>query len=101
MGTFGMNFKTDNGCPAYAVACELFKRFIKRVVGVDDEEDGKGKKVVYMLAWPDMEASRVSWKSFGADPDRKRIWADYNKDGDIVDHWEAVYLEPLDFSPLQ
>ena len=38
MGTFGMNFKTDNGCPAYAVACELFKRFIKRIVGMDDED---------------------------------------------------------------
>ena len=32
-----MNFKTDNGCPADAMACELFKCFIERVVGVDNQ----------------------------------------------------------------
>jgi hypothetical protein len=48
-----------------------------------------------------MDAAKASWKSFGGDPDRRRIWAEYNKDGDIVDHWEAVYLDPIDFSPLQ
>jgi hypothetical protein len=83
---------------------DLFKKHGIEVIGFwtpHSEKDGKGKKVVYMIAWPDMEASKAAWKTFGADPDRKRIWAEYNKDGDIVDHWEAVYLDPIEFSPMQ
>jgi hypothetical protein len=83
---------------------DLFKKHGIEVIGFwtpRDEKDGKGKKVVYLIAWPDFEAARAAWKSFGGDPDRKRIWAEYNKDGDIVDHWEAVYLDPLDISPMQ
>jgi len=83
---------------------DLFKKHGIEVIGFwtpHNEKDGKGKKLVYMIAWPSMEASKAAWKSFGGDPDRKRIWAESNKDGDIVDHWEAVYLDPIDFSPLQ
>jgi hypothetical protein len=81
----------------------LFKKHGIEVIGFWTPHDDKDKdiKLVYMIAWPSMEASKASWKSFGGDADRKRIWAEYNKDGDIVDHWEAVYLDPIDFSPLQ
>jgi hypothetical protein len=82
----------------------LFKKHGIEVIGFwtpRNEKDGKGKKVIYMIAWPSMEASQAAWKSFGADADRKQVWAEYNKEGDIVDHWEAVYLDPLDISPLQ
>jgi hypothetical protein len=81
----------------------LFKRHGIEVVGFwtpHDEKD-KDSKLVYMVAWPSLEASKAAWKSFGGDPERKRIWAESNKDGDIVDHWEALYLDPIDFSPLQ
>jgi hypothetical protein len=82
---------------------ELFKKHGIEVIGFWTPHDEKEKenKLVYMIAWPSMDAAKAAWKSFGGDPDRKRIWAEYNKDGDIVDHWEAVYLDPIDFSPLQ
>jgi hypothetical protein len=81
----------------------LFRKHGIEVIGFWTPHDAKDKdrKLVYMIAWPSMEAAKAAWKSFGGDPDRKRIWADYNKDGDIVDHWEAVYLDPIEFSPLQ
>jgi hypothetical protein len=81
----------------------LFKKHGIEVIGFwtpHDERD-RENRLVYLIAWPSMEAAKAAWKSFGGDPDRKRIWAEYNKDGDIVDHWEAVYLDPIDFSPLQ
>jgi hypothetical protein len=82
---------------------EIFKRHGIEVIGcwTPHTEKEKDNKLVYMIAWPSVEAARAAWKSFGGDPERQRIWAEYNKDGDIVDHWEAVYLDPIDFSPLQ
>jgi len=84
--------------------CALFKKHGIEVVGFwtpQDEKDGKGKKLVYMVAFPSMDAARKSWKSFGGDPEWKRIKAETNKDGDLVDRWEAVYLDPTDFSPMK
>ena len=81
----------------------IFKKHGIEVIGfwTAHNEKDKDHRLVYMIAWPSMEAAKASWKSFGADPDRQRIWAEYNKDGDIVDRWETVYLDPIDFSPLQ
>jgi hypothetical protein len=61
---------------------DLFKKHGIEVIGFwtpRDEKDGKGKTVVYMIAWPDFEAAKAAWKSFGGDADRKRIWAEYNQ----------------------
>jgi hypothetical protein len=80
----------------------FFKQHGIEVIGfwTPHDEKEKDSKLVYLIAWPSMDAAKAAWKSFGGDPDRKRVWAEYNKEGDIVDHWEAVYLDPIDFSPL-
>jgi hypothetical protein len=59
---------------------ELFKKHGIEVIGFWTPHDEKEKesKLVYMIAWPSIEASKSAWKSFGGDPDRKRIWAEYN-----------------------
>ena len=57
--------------------------------------------IVYLLAHPSREAARASWAAFGADPEWRRVAAESEANGRIVQKVESVFLEPTDFSPLQ
>lgn len=84
--------------------CELFKKHGMELVGFwtpTDEKDGKGGKLVYLLAFPSREAAQKSWASFSNDPEWKRVYAESHKDGVIVGHVESIFLEPTDYSPLK
>lgn len=40
--------------------------------------------LIYMLAYPSMEAREACWKAFMDDPEWKKVWEDSQKDGKIV-----------------
>ena len=49
-----------------------------------DEKDGKGDTLVYLLAFPSREAAKKSWDAFQADPEWKKAREASEKDGKIV-----------------
>jgi uncharacterized protein (DUF1330 family) len=84
--------------------CELFKKHGMELIGFWtplDEKDGKGSKLVYLLAFPSREAARKAWTDFSNDPEWKRVYAESHKDGVIVGKVESIYLEPTDYSPMK
>lgn len=84
--------------------CELFRKHGMELVGFwtpIEERDGKGNKLVYLLAFPNREAARKSWAAFSEDPEWKRVYAESHKDGVIVGKVESVYLDPTDYSALK
>jgi len=84
--------------------CALFTKHGMDLIGFwtpQDDKDGKGSKLVYLLAFPNREAAKKSWAAFSDDPEWKRVYAESHKDGVIVEKVESVYLDPTDYSPLK
>ena len=82
----------------------LFKKHGMENVGYwtpVNEKDGKNDKLVYLLAYPSLEAREASWKAFGADPEWKKAQAESEKDGKIVKKVESVFLSPTDYSAIK
>lgn len=82
----------------------IFKKHGMEIVGFwtpQDEKDGKGGKLVYLLAFPSREAAEKSWEAFRGDPEWKKVAAESEKGGKIVAKVERVFLDPTDYSPIK
>ena len=84
--------------------CALFKKHGMENVGYwvpQDEKDGKGGTLVYLLAFPSREAADKSWAAFRADPEWQDVQADSERDGKLVKEVKSVFLDPTDYSPIK
>jgi hypothetical protein len=84
--------------------CDLFKKHGMENIGYwtpVNEKDGKNNKLVYILAYPSLEAREASWKAFGADPEWKKAREASELDGKIVEKVESVFLNPTDYSLIK
>jgi hypothetical protein len=84
--------------------CGLLKKHGAELIGFwtpADEKDGKGSKLVYLLAFPSREDAKKAWAEFGQDPDWQRVYKDSHKNGPLVKRVESVFLEPTDYSALK
>jgi hypothetical protein len=82
----------------------IFKKHGMEMVGYwvpQDEKDGKGGKLVYILAFPSREAAKKAWDAFRADPEWHKVRDASEKDGKIVEKVESVFLDPTDYSPIK
>ena len=57
--------------------------------------------LVYILAFPSVEAKEAAWKAFRADPEWKRVFAESRKNGRIVTKVQSQLLVPTDYSPIK
>jgi hypothetical protein len=84
--------------------CDLLKKHGAELIGFwtpQDEKDGKGSKLIYLVAFPSREAAATTWKEFGADPEWKRVLEDSHKNGVLVKRVESVYMDPTDYSAMK
>jgi len=84
--------------------CDLLKKHGAELIGFwtpQDEKDGKGSKLIYLLAFPSREAAKQSWKEFGEDPEWNRVKAESHKNGVLVKKVESVFLDPTDYSAMK
>lgn len=81
----------------------LFKKHNLTVVGFWTPADAPAAEntLIYILAHDSREAAKKNWAAFSADPVRKQVWADTEKDGPINMKVESVFMNPTDFSPLK
>ncbi len=81
----------------------LFKKHNLTVVGFWTPADAplSENTLIYILAHDSREAAKKNWAAFSADPVRKQVWADTEKDGPINMKVESVYMNPTDFSPIK
>jgi hypothetical protein len=81
--------------------CRLLKQHRAELIGFWtplDEKDGKGGKLVYLVAFPSREAAKKTWEEFGNDPEWRKVYEESHKNGVLVKKVESVYLEPTDYS---
>ena len=83
----------------------LFVKHGMQLIGYWTPMDKEGKRsedtLVYILAYPSLEARAASWKAFMNDPDWQKAWADSKKDGPVVVNVEQQFLRPTNFSPIR
>ncbi len=65
------------------------------------DEPLKGKTLVYMLAFPSREAAAKDWSEFRSDARWKKVAADSEANGKLVEKVDSVFLEPTDFSNIK
>ncbi len=81
----------------------LFKKHNLTVVGFWTYADppASDNTLAYIIAHESRETAKKNWAAFLADPVRKEVWAQTEKDGPINLKVESVYLTPTDFSPVK
>ncbi|MBV8830395.1 MAG: NIPSNAP family protein [Acidobacteriaceae bacterium] len=82
---------------------EIFNRHGMTSIGywVPTDEPLKSKTLFYILAFPSRENAAKSWAEFNADPEWKKVAAESQANGKLVEKVDSVFLEPADFSPIK
>jgi hypothetical protein len=58
-------------------------------------------KLVYLVSHSSEEEAKSNWSGFGNDPKWKKVAADSEKDGKIIEKIESVYMKPTSFSTIR
>ena len=82
---------------------EIFKRHGMESIGYWVPQDPEKSKntLIYIIAHPSREAATKNWREFGSDPEWKKVAADSEANGKIVQHIDSVFMDAADFSPLK
>ena len=78
----------------------LFVKHGMTLIGYWTPQDDKDT-LVYILAYPSLEARKKSWDDFRADPEWQKAFADSTVDGRLVSKIESRFLIPTEYSPLR
>jgi len=81
----------------------IFQRHGMESVGYWIPQDGERSKttLIYILAHPSREAAEKHWSEFQNDPEWKKVRADSEANGALVQKVESVFMSPTDFSALR
>lgn len=66
-----------------------------------EKSDTIQPRLIYLLSHKSEAAAKASFESFGADPERKKVFDASEANGKIVERIESVFLKALPFSPIK
>jgi hypothetical protein len=83
--------------------CKLFQKHGMELIGFWTPVEGEEAKdtLIYIVAFPSLEAQKQAWKAFWDDPEWKKVKADSEKDGVLVKEIKFKLLKPTDYSALK
>ena len=81
----------------------IFKKHDMQSVGYWVPEDPERSKntLVYILVHPSREAADKNWAAFQADPEWKKVAAESEANGKIVQKVDRVFMDPTEFSKMK
>jgi hypothetical protein len=81
----------------------IFNKHGMESVGYWVPEDPEKSKntLIYVLAFPSREAATKAWQDFRNDPEWKKVAAESEANGKIVQKVDSVFMDPTDFSKLK
>jgi hypothetical protein len=82
---------------------KMFEKHDMTNVGywVPQDSPAKETTLIYVISHASREAAKANWAAFVADPEWKKIAADSQVDGKIIDRIESVYMDATDYSPIK
>jgi len=81
----------------------IFNRHGMESIGYWVPQDPEKSKttLIYVLAHPSREAATKNWTDFRNDPEWKKVSAESEANGKIVQKVDSVFMDPTDFSKLK
>jgi hypothetical protein len=81
----------------------IFKKHDMQSIGYWVPQDPERSKntLVYILVHPSREAADKNWAAFQADPEWKKVAAESEAKGKIVQKVDRVFMDPTEFSQLK
>jgi NIPSNAP protein len=81
----------------------IFKRHNMKSIGYWVPEDAPYSQnlFVYVLEHPSREDARKNWGAFQADPEWKRVKAESESDGPLVEHIDSYFMDPTSYSAMK
>src|SRR5215469_16293217 len=82
---------------------EIFKRHGMESIGYWVPEDPEKSKttLIYIISHASREQATKNWTEFRNDPEWKKVSADSEANGKIVQKVDSVFMDPTDFSKLK
>jgi hypothetical protein len=82
---------------------QIFEKHGMKNVGywIPQAEPAHSNTLIYIISHESKEAATKSWAEFRNDPEWKKVSAESEADGKIVEKVESVYMDPADYSPLK
>ena len=83
--------------------CKIFQKHGMELVGFWTPIEGEDAKdtLIYIVAFPNLDAQQKAWKAFWDDPEWKKVKADSEKDGVLVKEMKITLLRATDYSPMR
>jgi hypothetical protein len=78
---------------------KLFAKHGMINIGYWTPVENPGRKLIYVLAFPDRAARDASFKAFGADPEWHAVVKSSEAGGRLVEKIDSLFLQAVDFSP--
>ena len=80
----------------------LFKRHNMKSIGYWSPEDAPSYQnlFIYILEHPSREEAEKNWAAFQADPEWKKVKAESEANGPLVDHIDRYFMDPTSYSAL-
>jgi hypothetical protein len=80
----------------------IFKRHNMKSIGYWVPEDAPSSQnlFVYILEHPSRQEAEKNWAAFQADPEWKKVKAESEAQGPLVDHIDRYFMDPTSFSAL-
>ena len=81
----------------------IFRRHNMKSVGYwrPEDEPYSQNLFVYILEHPSREEAAKNWAAFQADPEWKKVKAESETQGPLVDHIDSYFMDPTNFSALK
>ena len=65
------------------------------------DEPRASNTLIYIISHPSREAAKASWAAFSADPEWKKVSAESQVNGRIVEKVDSVFMNATDYSPIK
>jgi len=80
----------------------IFKQHNMKSVGYWVPEDAPSSQnlFIYILEHPSRQEAERNWAAFQADPEWKKVKAESEAQGPLVDHIDRYFMDPTSFSAL-
>ena len=81
----------------------IFKRYHMKSIGYWSPQDAPASQnlLIYVLEHPSRQEAEKNWAAFQADPEWKKVKAESEANGPLVDHIDRYFMDPTSFSALQ
>jgi len=80
----------------------IFRRHSMKSIGYWVPEDAPNSQslFIYILEHPSRQKAEENWAAFQADPEWKKVKADSEANGPLVDHIDRYFMDPTGFSAV-